>query len=184
MELEIEPRSQVPVRFTVRVPDSASERSYHCAIGFRTIPVVSEETGTAMRTAVRMIAAVYPIVGKPAISGEIKELKLEQVPSDSGVSWRAVVVMENSGLMLYRPVGEIQIVDTSGKVVESQKLVSFPALPKRQQRYLLPLKSSLDVGQYTLRARIEVGSEIQEASAVVTAESPRPPAAAPEAPPK
>jgi tetratricopeptide (TPR) repeat protein len=60
---------------------------------------------------------------------------------------------------------------------------SFPALPNRQQRYLLPLKSDLDPGQYTLRARVEVGNEIQEATAAVKAEVPQP-AVAPEGPPK
>ncbi|HEY2014072.1 MAG TPA: hypothetical protein VGH38_11265 [Bryobacteraceae bacterium] len=184
MEFEIEPQSQVPVRFTVRVPDGASDRSYHCAIGFRTLPAPSEETGTAMRTAVRMIAAVYPIVGKPPILGEIKELKLEQVPGDAKPVWQAVVVMENSGSMLYRPTGELEVVDAAGKVVESQKLPTFPALPNRQQRYLLPLTSDLESGQYTLRARVEVGNEIQEATAAVKAEAPPRQAAAPEGPPK
>lgn len=179
MELEIEPRSQVPIRYTVRVPAAASERSYHCAIGFRTLPSASEETGTAMRTAVRMIAAIYPIVGELAVNGVIKELKLEQLPNGSAVLWQVVVIMENSGLMLYRPTGDVQVVDSTGKVIESQKLASFPVLPKREQRYLLPLKSDLSPGQYTLRARIEVGNEIQEASAVVHAEASRAPAEVP-----
>jgi hypothetical protein len=172
MEVEIGPRSQVLVRYTVRIPATASERSYHCALGFRTMPTVNAETGTAMRTAVRMIAAFYAIVGKPAISGVIRDLKLEPVANPGGTVWRAVVVMENTGLMLYRPVGDLAIADSSGKVIESQQLVSFPVLPKRQQRYVLPLKGSLSPGPYTLKARVEVGGEIQEASVAVIAEAP------------
>ena len=38
MELEVNPKSQAVVRYTVRVPANASERSYHCALGFRTLP--------------------------------------------------------------------------------------------------------------------------------------------------
>jgi hypothetical protein len=86
--------------------------------------------------------------------------------------------MENSGWMMYRPAGSVDIVDSSGKVVESQKLASFPALPKRQQRYVLALKTGLSPDRYTLRARIEVGGEIQQASVVVKAEMPEPPAIA------
>jgi len=41
-------------------------------------------------------------------------------------------------------------VDSSGKVVESQKLAAFPALPRRQQRYVLALKTGLPPDQYTL----------------------------------
>jgi hypothetical protein len=180
MELEIQPMREVSVRFSVRVPTGASERGYHCAIGFRTLPTVSEETETAMRTAVRMIAAIYPVVGKPAVSGVIKDLKLEHVAKGDGVLWQAVVIMENSGLMLYRPAGDLELVDAHGKVRESVKMTSFPVLPKRLQRFLLPLKNDLSPGQFTLRARIDVGSEIQEASIVVAAEAPLPPVKAPE----
>jgi hypothetical protein len=87
--------------------------------------------------------------------------------------------MENSGLMLYRPSGTLDVIDAGGAVVDSQKLSPFPALPKRRQRYLLPLKGGLSPGSYTLRARVEVGNEIQEASAAVTAEAPRPADTAP-----
>ncbi len=51
-------------RFTVRIPPSASNGSFHCAIGFRSLPTDTEADGAQMRTAVRMIAAIYPIVGK------------------------------------------------------------------------------------------------------------------------
>jgi hypothetical protein len=164
MEMEMGPRSTALVRYSIRVPAGASERSYHCALGFRTLAAPTETDGTAMHTAVRMIAVFYPILGKPAISGVIKGVKLEQVPNGPGTLWRVVVIMENSGLMFYRPAGKVDVVDAAGKVVESIELASFPALPKRQQRYVLPLKTSLIPGPYTLRARIEVGSEIQEAS--------------------
>jgi hypothetical protein len=174
MELELEPRSQVQVRFTVRVAANAAEQSFHCAIGFRTLPAPSAESGTAMLTAVRMIAAVYPIVGKPPVNGVIKELKLEAVPGETTALWRAVVILENSGLMFYRPSGELQVIDSAGKVIESQKMPSFPVLPKREQRFVVPLKSDLGPGEYKLRARVDVGNEIQEASAVVRAEAARP----------
>jgi hypothetical protein len=77
--------------------------------------------------------------------------------------------MDNSGQMLYRPSGEVTVLDREGKVVESMSLASFPTLPQRQQRYLLPIKTNLIPGVYTLKARIEVGDEVQEASATVTA---------------
>jgi hypothetical protein len=169
MEMEVEAHGQVTVRYTVRVPMGASERGYHCALGFRTLPAAGDGAGTQIRTAVRMIAVVYATVGKPATSGVIKDLKLEPVTDPSGTIWRAVVIMENSGMVLYRPTGQLEIADSGGKVIESQKLAPFPALPERQQRYVLPLKSNLNAGQYTLKASIEVGGEIQEASVVVVA---------------
>jgi P pilus assembly chaperone PapD len=169
MELEVQPKTQVAVRYTVRLPAGASQRSYHCALGFRTIPQSGDSSGTAMRTAVRLMTVFYAVVGKPPIAGLIKELKLEQVASIPGPLWRAVLIMENSGLMFYRPIGEVTVSGADGKVVEAQKVIAFPALPKRLQRYVLPLKSNLTPGPYTLRARIEVGGEIQVASVAVTA---------------
>jgi hypothetical protein len=172
MEVELGPESQTPARYTVRVPVDAAERSFHCAIGFLTVPVVNEaENSTGVVTAVRMVATLYPTVGKPQVKGEIKDLKLEQLPSGSDTGWRAVVVMENTGQVLYRPAGDVDVLDSAGNVIESSKLTSFPTLPMRQQRYLVPIKANLAPGQYTLRARIEVGTEIQEASAAVTADS-------------
>jgi hypothetical protein len=170
MELDVAPMSQIPVRYTLQVPSAASARSYYCALGFRTIPVNDDAaTGTGIRTAVRLITTFYATVGKLPVIGVIKDLKLEQVAGTAGPVWRAVVVMENSGLMVYHPLGELTIVDSAGKVVEVEKVPSFPVLPKREQRFLLPLKSELIPGPYTLRARIEVAGEIQEASVVATA---------------
>jgi len=171
MELEVGPKSQAPVRYTVRIPANAAESSYHCALGFRTIPKADDLSGTAMRTAVRLMTVLYPTVGKPPVLGVIKDLKLEQVTAPSGSTWRAVVVMENSGLMLYRPVGELSVVDASGRVIEKQKVPSFPVLPKRLQRIQVPITNHLAPGAYTLRASIEVGAEVQQASVAVTAEA-------------
>jgi len=169
MEVELQPQSQMSARFTVRVPADARESSFHCAVGFVSLPAATESTAsTGMLTAVRMVATLYPIVGRPAVKGEIRDLKLEQLQGEGVASSRAVVVMDNQGQMLYRPAGEVSVVDGEGKVVESMSLASFPTLPQRQQRYLLPIKTDLRPGVYTLKARIEIGDEVQEASATVT----------------
>ncbi len=182
MELDVAPRTEIPVRYTLQVPAGASARSYYCALGFRTIPVADDlATGTGLRTAVRLITVFYATVGKLPVIGTIKDLKLEQIAGTAGPVWRAVVVMENSGLMFYRPIGELTIVDSAGKAIEVQKVPSFPALPRREQRYLLPLKSDLAPGLYTLRARIEVAGEIQQASVAATVAA-LPPAEVPPVP--
>ena len=58
----------------------------------------------------------------------------------------------------------------AGKVVESVKFVPLPVLPKRDQRFIFPLKLAGGPGKYTLRVRVDLGgSEILEATAVVVA---------------
>ncbi|MBZ5624918.1 MAG: hypothetical protein LAQ69_40380 [Acidobacteriia bacterium] len=173
MEMELEGNSQIAVRYTVRTPAAATDRSYHCAIGFSTQPTASQVKGTGLRTAVQIVAAIYVVVGKPAAEGSLKDLKLEYVPDPKQPGWRAVVVLANPSLMHYRPIGDLDVLDEGGKVVESAKFVPMPVLPKRDQRFVFPLKLAAGPGTYTLRARVDLGgSEIQEATALVVATKP------------
>jgi hypothetical protein len=179
MEAEMEPRTQLSARYTLRVPPDVAEGSHHCAVGFVSLPTNEEMQGLAVRTVVRVVATMYPIVGKPGVKGSISELGLEPVVAEGKIQWRGTLVMENAGLMLYRPQGHMEIVDPNGKVVETVELASFPVLPQRRQRFLLPLKRELEAGRYTLRAHVDLGTEVQEASTDVSAEPPSlpPPAA-------
>jgi len=175
MEMELDGNSQIAVRYTVRTPAAASDRSYHCAVGFSTQPTAGQARGTGLRTAVQIVSAIYVVVGKPAAEGSLKDLKLEYVADPKQPGWRAVVVLANPGLMHYRPSGDLDVLDEAGKVVESAKFVPMPVLPKRDQRFLFPLKLAAGPGQYTLRARVDLGGgEILEATALVVATKPAP----------
>jgi hypothetical protein len=172
MESEMEPHSQLSARYTVRVPADVAEGSHHCAVGFVSLPTNEEMPGIGVRTVVRVVATLYPIVGRLNVKGAISELAMEPVVAGDKVQWRGVVVMENAGLMLYRPQGRMEVVDTDGKIVETLEIASFPVLPQRRQRFLLPLKHELAAGRYTLRVRVDLGTEIQVASAEVSVEPP------------
>jgi hypothetical protein len=137
-----------------------------------------------VQTAVRIVAAFYVVVGSPPVRGLLKEIKLEPLPpakeSKEG-GWQVVVVLENRGLMYFRPTGKLEVLDAEGKAVETADLPSLPVLRQRDQRFLLPLKMHLEAGHYKLRARIDIGTdEIQEGSLEVTVE---PTPEAPEAQP-
>jgi hypothetical protein len=174
MEMEINGNAQVPVRYTVRVPPPATARSYHCAIGFTTQPTVEELKTTGLRTAVQIVAAIYVVVGQPGLEGTVKDLKLEYVADAQSPGWRAVVTFHNAGLMHFRPMGDLDVLNAGGAVVETAHFVPMPVLPMRDQNFLFPLK--LAAGQkYTLRARVDLGgNEIQEATALVVAAKPHP----------
>ncbi len=168
MEGDVEPRSQMAARYTMRVPDGVKDGSHHCAIGFMSVPPKEEIEGLGVRTLVRVVATFYPIVGKADIKGGISGLVLEAVPVGKKTQLRSVITLENPGWMLYRPQGKVDVVDAGGSVLETLDIVSFPVLPQRQQRFLLPLKKDLAVGRYTLRARVDLGPEVQEATAEVS----------------
>ena len=175
MELELNSSVQAAVRYTVRVPQTAGPRSYHCAIGFTTQPTAGEGKAIGLRTAVQIVGAIYVVVGKPALEGTVKDLQLEYVPDPKSPGWRAVVTIHNEGLMHFRPEGDLDVLDQSGAVVETVKFVPMPVLPKRDQRFVFPLKLAGGEGRYRLRARVDLGgNEIQEAAANVVATKAKP----------
>jgi hypothetical protein len=171
MEIELEGHGHVAARYTVRAPQAATERSYHCAIGFTTQPTASQGKGTGLRAAVQVVAAIYVVVGQPPIDGAVKDLTLEYVADPKTPGWKATVVLSNAGLMHFRPVGDLEVLDEHGTVVESAHFVPLPVLPRRDQNFVFPLKLTGGPGMYTLRARVDLGgNEIQEATARVVAQ--------------
>ncbi len=163
MEIEIGPQRGSLVRYTFRVPPSASPRSYHCAVGFSSLPTADPTNGSGIRAAVRVVAAFYLVVGDPKIEGEIRDVTLESATGVPGHPWRAVVTIRNSGRRYFRPEGELALIDADSKVVTQSSFPSLPVLPDRDQRFLFPL-SVEPTGKLTLRARVGMGhGEIQEA---------------------
>ena len=172
VETEVAPLKQVNIRYTVRVPASVeSPRGYHCAIGFTTLPADGQGGGTGIKTAVRVVSAFYVVLGNPGIEGEFKELRLVHSIDGDKPHWVGEVVMRNHSLTHFRPIGELSVLDSEGKILESVALTPLPALPNREQRYLIPFTTDLGPGTYTLRARVDFGTNvIEEGTAVVHAD--------------
>ena len=169
METELAPGATTMIRYTMRVPVGATPRSYHCAAGFTTLPSQEQISGTGLKTAVRVVAAFYSIVGNPEVDGSIKNVQLERTQEkDGSAGWRAVVVMDNRGLMHYRTVGDLVVTDQDGNVIEKHDLSNIPVLPQREQRLIVPIATPLAGGSYTLRTRVDIGAaEIQEVTVKV-----------------
>ena len=142
-----------------------------------------------MHMAVRIVTAFYIQVGSPPILGSLKEIKLEALPpappappepgspavpaaKDTKGGWQAVVVLENQGLMYFRPAGKLEVLDADGKAVETDDFPSLPVLRERSQRVIFPLKTQLEPGHYKLRVNVDIGTgEIQQGTADVTVEA-------------
>jgi hypothetical protein len=172
VETEIDSGKQVNVRYTVRVPaNAASPRGYHCAIGFSTLPTDVQVGSAGIKAAVQVVSAVYVTSGSPGIEAQFKELRLVHGNPGDKSPWIGEVVLENYSLTHFRPVGELSVLDREGRVVESAPLTPLPALPKREQRYVVPFTSDLPPATYTLRARVDFGNNVvEEGTATVRAE--------------
>lgn len=170
VETEVGPGRQVTVRYTLRMPATAeSPRGYHCAIGFTTLPTASQVPATGIRTAVQAISAFYIVAGSPGIEGEFKELRLLRTNDGLKARWTGEVVIRNHSLTHFRPVGELSLINQDGNAVESVPLTSFPALPQREQRYSVVFTRDFPPGSYTLRARVDFGTNVvEEGTAVVS----------------
>jgi hypothetical protein len=199
MEIELEKGGFLLVRYTFRLPAVVAEGSYACAAGFTTLRPSSETAaaGMGMHMAVRIVTAFYIQVGNPVVLGRLKEIKLAALPpapappegpaaKEVKGGWQAVVVLENSGKMHFRPTGKLEVLDAQGKTVETQDFPSLAVLRERSQRVIFPLKTHLEPGHYKLRVNVDIGTgEIQQGTADVVVEAAAPPPApAATAPPK
>jgi len=197
MEIELEQGGSLLVRYTIRVPADAAEGSYACAAGFTTLRPASETAaeGMGMHMAVRIVSAFYIQVGNPSVMGSLKEIKLEAIPPASAPAeggaakdvkdatdakdaagkkgnFQAVVVLQNSGKMYFRPAGKLEVLDAAGKTLETDDFPSMAVLRERDQRVIFPLKAYLEPGHYTLRVNVDIGlSEIQQGTADVAVEA-------------
>jgi hypothetical protein len=176
MEMEVEKDGYLNVRYTIHLPEGLAEGSYNCAAGFTTLPSISEEKGgMGLSMAVRVVDSFYVVVGKPEVSGKLGEITLEPmaaVKNHSG-GYQAVVVLNNSGRMYFRPIGKLVVLDSKDKTIETADFQSLPVLRERDQRFLFPLKTHLGPGKYKLRARVDIGNgELQEGTAEVTVDAP------------
>ena len=164
MEGEVAPKSSVVVRYTLRVPPAALARGFHCAAGFTTLPPAAQLTGNGLTTAIRMVAAFYAVLGQPPIEGELTKMTMEYVKGADGPQWRAVVTVKNAGYKYFRAAGELTVLDDNGAIVDKVAFPSLPVLPRREQRFLFPLKHVSPEHKYTMKARVDLGAaEVQEA---------------------
>jgi hypothetical protein len=166
MEGEIPPNGQMVVRYTFRVPPNAPARTWHCALGFTSLPDARKQSGAiGIVSLLRLTCTFYITVGHPAPAGEVKQISIEKIQAPDTSGYRAVISVENSGLTNLRGAGQVDIVNESGKVVQAGEFPPVVILQGRTQRLPVILSKKVESGTYTLRARVNLGNgEIQEAA--------------------
>ena len=143
-QLELGPRSQRVVSYSVHFPRELDEGSYHCAIALTT--VVRAESDATLVTGVRIVAAIYGIIGSPRPAGRVTDVRL--LPADTDEFRRqAAVMVENTGRTYFRVNGFFDVINARGTSVESLAFSQVPVLPGTTQRFLFPLHTDLEPGQ-------------------------------------
>jgi len=166
MESEIPGNSQMTIRYTFRVPANAPVRTYHCALGFTSLPDPRkpQEATMGVVSLLRLTSTFYITVGNSQPTGEVKQISIEKFNAPQTAGYRAVISVENSGLTNLRGAGKVDITNESGEVVQASEFPPVVILPSRTQRLPIVLNEKLTDGNYTLRTRVNLGNgEIQEA---------------------
>jgi hypothetical protein len=166
MEAEIAGSSQMIVRYTFRVPPNTPSRTYHCALGFTSLPdAKKQQAPMGIVALLRLTSTFYITVGNPAPAGEVKRISIEKINAPDTSGYRAVISVENSGLTNLRGDGKVDILNEKGEVVQAGDFPPVVILPNRTQRLPIVLGKKLTDGNYTLRTHVNLGNgEIQEAA--------------------
>ena len=131
METEIADREKLVIRYTIRIPQSAPARGYHCAAGFTAMAPAGEAKAIGIRNVVRAVAAFYATIGDHHPKGEVAGLALEKA-GDSNI---AVLMLRNDAEVHIRPSGRLDVLNAGGQAIETVPLPAFPVLPRREQRF-------------------------------------------------
>jgi len=160
METEIGDNEKLIIRYTIRIPQNAPSRGYHCAAGFTAMAPAGAPKAIGMHNVVRAVAAFYATVGEHRPRGEVAALALEKV-GDANI---AVLSLRNDADVHIRPLGYLEVLDAAGQSIETLEVPAFPVLPRRAQRFLMRLKAD-PAAIRALRARVDLGmDEVQEAT--------------------
>ena len=165
MEGDVPSKGQMMVRYTFRVPPNAPTLTYHCALGFTAITdPKKQESMMGIQSLLCLASTFYITVGNPVPTGEVRKIDIEKFNAKDTAGYRAIISVENSGLTNLRGAGKVDVVDEGGEVVQASDFPPVVILPSRTQRLPVVLNKKLADGNYTLRARVNLGNgEIQEA---------------------
>ena len=168
METDVPAQQTLTVRYTVQVPLDTPVGGYHCAVGFRTLSFTTFPVA-GIRSAVRIVATFYVLVGEPTINASPIALKLAQHRATA--RWQAVLTLDNRGRRYFRPRGTVTLLNEYAENIETVSIPSVPILPQRKQQLTLPLDKVEAGRSYTLRLQIDLGGgEIIKASQSVFAQ--------------
>ena len=149
------------VRYTMKVPAATPEGGYHCAIVFDTLPPPKEQlaAGTGVVNLVRLVTTLYPTVGTPPIVARITRLEMSPRKGAKKTTYEIRTEFVNEGTTQYRVSGELELIDSDGRVIRKFEYKSFPVLPGVNRESVFPIEEPLPAGQYRLRAVVDVGGK-------------------------
>jgi hypothetical protein len=157
-EFDIPPKQEQVIRFQVKVPPKA-RGGYYGVIFFemRSPQTITKDQAT-VTIGVRIGTIVLvEVAGTSAYEASLNTLTV--VKKDN--KYQVECTIQNSGNILIRPFGTIQILDPGGKVVTQMALNPNKegVFQQTSRKFTVVCKEPLKEGQYVVRALLDYGGE-------------------------
>jgi len=184
-ELTLPPNTQRAVRFAIIPRGQLPEGEYWAAMELESLAVSEvtskdDKTGRSMklRMIATILAPIFGTVGKPSYTGEVQDLQVA-VEKDA-VLLKARVAATGTGRL--GMVGDYEIADTSGHVVDSGPFCATYVLRGGQRWVTKQIKAAIPPGEYTVRLKLRAAHLTQPITAEAQVKWPQVPPAEAAAP--
>ncbi len=158
-EFYLLPDQEKVVKFQVKVPPEASG-GYYGVIFFEVLSKSAQQEASSANVAVRIGSLVLvDIAGTAQYSAKITDLSVVESVEEDSSGLDISCIVKNSGNILIRPTGTMQILDAAG--VEESNLKLNPneggILPGTSRKFNISIDEDLEEGKYEVRSLIDYG---------------------------
>ena len=156
IQFDLEPLIAETVRYTVQVPQAASEGTYWSVILFESAAPQSEaptQAGVGVSTLVRIGHVIYVDVGNVTHDGVITGVRYQATETGGEVR----VSFQNTGNGLVRLSGQLELRDATGNLVQTLDVQDEAALPGYTREIAAALAEPLPPGDYVALAVLDYG---------------------------
>ena len=161
----LEPRSSQTVRFTIVVPDTNLPGSYWAAFFVEPVerPTLASKLESEGRSISIFVQVRVKILINVTLSGDLKRdgeiANLEVELDSSQISLTIKPTFLNTGNMLLKCKGTVEIRNEMGEPIESFPLPSFTSLPGYEQVAVTTHATDLEPGEYSAMVVIDFGGD-------------------------
>jgi hypothetical protein len=157
-ELTLAPGTQRAVRFAI-IPRGKLEKGEHWAAmeleSLTVNEIVSKDEKSGRSTKVKVVTTIlvpiFGTVGEASYSGEVKDLQVRV--ENNAIALKALLAATGSGRLQVK--GSYQIVDASGKVIDTGPFAAGYVFRGGQRWFTRNIEAAIPKGEYTVKVSVE-----------------------------
>jgi hypothetical protein len=157
-ELTLAPGTQRAVRFAILPRGKLEPGEHWAAMELESLAVnemlsKDEKSGRSVNVKVMttIVAPIFGTVGKTSYAGQVKDLQVQV--ENGAVVLKALIAATGSGRLQVK--GDYEIVDASGKTVDSSPFAAGYVFRGAQRWFTRKIAAALPKGEYTVKVSVE-----------------------------